>query len=245
MADLTHWFQVEIIDKRFLMPSGEPRIALRDVAFRMHAREFVVVLGPSGCGKTTLLNIVAGLDRDFTGSIVINGASPASARIGFVFQTPRLLPWRTVAENIALVPPTGADRAVVARLIESVGLTEFADAYPARLSVGMARRASLARAFAVDPELLLMDEPFVSIDEPLAQRLRRQLLNLWTSRPTAVLFVTHNTREAAALADRILILSSAPGRLISDFVVPLERARRADASELDQICHEINARRGA
>src|SRR5690242_19368941 len=234
--------EVEIIEKKFPAPSGGTRPVLRDVTFEMHDREWVVLLGPSGCGKTTLLNIVAGLDRDFLGSVRLAGEPPRAARIGYVFQTPRLLPWRTDFENIALVLPTETDPSIVSRLIAEVGLTEFAGAYPARLSVGMARRVSLARAFAVEPELLLMDEPFVSIDEPTAHRLRQQLLVLWRARPTAVLFVTHNTREAVELADRILILSSSPGRLIADLAVPLPRERRSDPSEIDRFCREIEAR---
>jgi NitT/TauT family transport system ATP-binding protein len=234
--------EVDVTGKRFPTPAGAQRVVLHDVAFEMHAREFVVVLGPSGCGKTTLLNIVAGLDPDYTGSVRLGGGPPGAARIGYVFQTPRLLPWRTVRENVALALPGGADATVVPRLLDEVGLAEFSDTYPSRLSVGMARRASLARAFAVEPELLLMDEPFVSLDEPTAERLRRQLLSLWQSRPTMVLFVTHNTREAVGLADRILILSSSPGRLIADMPVPLAREHRSDAGEIDRISREIEGR---
>lgn len=241
MAELSR-LEVDIADKRFPAAAGGQRTVLHDVAFQMHAREIVVVLGPSGCGKTTLLNIVAGLDRDFTGSVRLGGKPPDAARIGYVFQSPRLLPWRTVFENVALALPSGTDPAVVPGLIAEVGLAEFADAYPARLSLGMARRVSLVRAFAVEPELLLMDEPFVSIDEPTALRLRRQLLALWSSRPTAVLFVTHSRREAAEIADRILILSSAPGRLIAEIDVPLAREHRADPAEVDRICRDIEAR---
>ena len=242
MAEVSR-LDVEIVEKRFPTPTGARRAILADIAFHMHAREFVVVLGPSGCGKTTLLNIVAGLDRDFTGSVRLADKPPDAARIGYVFQTPRLLPWRTVLENVALVLPIGADPSAAPRLMEEVGLSDFARAYPLRLSVGMARRASLARAFAVEPELLLMDEPFVSIDAATAHRMRRQLLALWASRPTAVLFVTHNTREAAELADRILILSSVPGRLIADILVPLSREQRSE-TEIDRVCREIDARAG-
>ncbi len=241
MAEVSR-LEVDIAEKRFPTPTGARRTVLRDIAFEMHARELVVVLGPSGCGKTTLLNIVAGLDPDFSGSVRLGGKPSSAARIGYVFQSPRLLPWRTVSENIALALPSGADSSVVPRLLEEVGLSEFSDAYPARLSLGMARRVSLVRAFAVEPELLLMDEPFVSIDEPTAQRLRQQLLALWRSRPTAVLFVTHNMREAAELADRILILSSSPGHLIAEVTVSLPRERRSDPGEIDRICRDIEAR---
>jgi ABC-type nitrate/sulfonate/bicarbonate transport system ATPase subunit len=245
VAQVTGRLDVKIAEKRFPTPTGARRMVLRDVAFHTHSREFVVVLGPSGCGKTTLLNIVAGLDRDFAGSVRLAGKPPDAARIGYVFQSPRLLPWRTVRQNVELALPSGADRSAVPRIIEEMGLTEFSDVYPSRLSVGMARRASLARAFAVEPELLLMDEPFVSIDEATARRLRRQLLALWNSRPTAVLFVTHDQREAVELADRILILSESPGRLIAEVPVPLARERRSDPAELDRFCREIDARGGS
>jgi NitT/TauT family transport system ATP-binding protein len=233
--------EVRIDEKRFPMPAGARRTVLRDVAFEMHTGELAVVLGPSGCGKTTLLNIVSGLDPDFAGSVRLGGRPPGAARIGYVFQSPRLLPWRTVLENVVLALSAGADVSTLPRLLDDVGLTEFADAYPSRLSLGMARRVSLARAFAVEPELLLLDEPFVSIDEPTAERLRQQLLALWRLRPTAVLLVTHNMREAAALADRILILSSAPGRLIGDLAIPLPREHRGDPREVDRICRDIEA----
>jgi ABC-type nitrate/sulfonate/bicarbonate transport system ATPase subunit len=245
VAQVTGRLDVKIAEKRFPTPTGARRTVLRDVAFHTHLREFVVVLGPSGCGKTTLLNIVAGLDHDFAGSVRLAGKPPNTARIGYVFQSPRLLPWRTLRQNVALALPSGADPSAVPRIIEEMGLTEFSDVYPSRLSVGMARRASLARAFAVEPELLLMDEPFVSVDDATAQRLRRQLLALWNSRPTAVLFVTHSQREAVELADRILILSASPGRLIAEVPVPLARERRSDPAELDRISREIDARGGS
>jgi NitT/TauT family transport system ATP-binding protein len=241
VAEVTR-LDVEITEKRFATPAGARRTILRNVAFQMETRELLVVLGPSGCGKTTLLNIVAGIDRDFGGSVRLAGKPPEAARIGYVFQSPRLLPWRTVRENVALVLPRGADPAIVPRLLEDVGLAEFADVYPSQLSVGMARRVSLARAFAVEPELLLMDEPFVSIDEPTAQRLRQQLLTLWSTRPTTILFVTHNRREAADLADRILILAGSPARLVADIAIPLARDRRSDPAEIDGIFREIEAR---
>ena len=141
-----------------------------------------------------------------------------------MFQNPRLLPWRTVYQNLALVLDGGAEAdARIATLLEAVGLTAVRDQYPGRLSVGMARRAALARAFVVQPDLLLMDEPFVSLDEPTAQRLRALLLDVWNARPTTVLFVTHNLREAIQLADRLVLLSAAPTRVLADLPVDLPR----------------------
>jgi NitT/TauT family transport system ATP-binding protein len=242
LAAVTGELQVEVREKCFPAPGGGSRLILGDVEFRMRPSELLVVLGPSGCGKTTLLNIVAGIDADFTGSVRLGAEPPAAARIGYVFQAPRLLPWRTVFDNVALAIPKGGDLSVVPWLLEEVGLAEFSSAYPLHLSVGMARRASLARAFAVEPELLLLDEPFVSVDEATARRLRDQVLALWRTRPTSVLLVTHNLREAAELADRILLLSDAPGRLIAEITVPVPREQRSESEAIELICQEIAAR---
>jgi NitT/TauT family transport system ATP-binding protein len=233
---------VDLAAKSFRGPDGTPRIVVHDVAFRVRPGEFVAIVGPSGCGKTTLLNIVAGLDPDFTGSVRLGDLPPAAVRLGYVFQNPRLLPWRTVYENVALVLPGAADRAAILRLLDEVGLAGAADVFPSRLSLGMARRASIARAFAIEPELLLMDEPFASLDEASAERLRRVLVALWRARPTGVLFVTHDLREAVELADRILLLSDSPGRLLADVPVPLPRERRADRAALDAARAEIRLR---
>jgi ABC-type nitrate/sulfonate/bicarbonate transport system ATPase subunit len=230
---------VDLKAKSFRGPDGALRTVVHDVAFRMRPGEFVAIVGPSGCGKTTLLNIVAGLDADFTGSVSLGEQAPSTARIGYVFQNPRLLPWRTVYENITLVLPGAADRTAILRLLEEVGLADAGNVFSSRLSLGMARRAAIARAFAIEPELLLMDEPFASLDEATAERLRRVLGTLWRSRPTGVLFVTHDLHEAVELADRILLLSDAPGRLLADVPVPLPRERRADRAALDAARAEI------
>jgi NitT/TauT family transport system ATP-binding protein len=236
---------VDLQRKVFLGPDGAPRMVLHEVAFRMRPGEFVAIVGPSGCGKTTLLNIVAGLDPAFEGTVRIGDARPETARIGYVFQNPRLLPWRTVCDNIALVLPGRAERAAILRLLEEVGLAGAADVYPSRLSLGMARRAAIARAFAIEPELLLMDEPFAPHDVATAERLRRLLVALWRARPTGVLFVTHDLHEAVELADRVLLFSDAPGRLLADIVVPLSRERRGDRLALDAVRAEIRLRHRA
>jgi NitT/TauT family transport system ATP-binding protein len=229
-------------EKRFVAPDGTRRRVLGDVAFRAAPGEFVAIVGPSGCGKTTLLNIVAGLDRAFDGAVLGGGGPPTSARLGYVFQEPRLLPWLTVFENVALVLPRGAEPARIGALLAEVGLEAARDVLPPRLSVGMARRAAIARAFAVEPELLLMDEPFVSLDEAMAERLRARLVARWRERPTGILFVTHDLAEAVELADRLLLLSGAPGRLLADIVVPLPRERRADRAAVAALRAEIAER---
>ncbi len=215
--------------------------ALAGVRIAADPGELLCVLGPSGCGKTTLLNIIAGLDRDYDGALdlpVVPGRDEPV--IGYVFQNPRLLPWRTVIENINLVLTSEQQASGVAdELLAVAGLESFRDSYPARLSVGMSRRVSLVRAFAVRPDLLLMDEPFVSLDPSRANQLRRLLIEIWGRRPTTVLFVTHDLREALCLADRILLLSPPPGSLIADVPNRLPRAERWDAAALDAAQREL------
>jgi NitT/TauT family transport system ATP-binding protein len=226
---------IHIALKRFASAgSAPPVVALRDLRFSVKPGEFVCILGPSGCGKTTLLNIIAGLDSNFSGE-VNGGGNPgmASPVIGYVFQTPRLLPWRTVAENIQLALWPGQDTAIVDELLAMTGLIEFRDTYPERLSVGMSRRVALVRAFAVEPDLLLMDEPFVSLDEATAQRLRQMLLDIWQRRPTTVLFVTHDTREAVLLADRIVRLTASPGTVDNIITVDIPRQQRGDSAIIE------------
>jgi ABC-type nitrate/sulfonate/bicarbonate transport system ATPase subunit len=215
--------------------------AIKALQFAVQSGEFVCLLGPSGCGKTTSLNIIAGLDHDFEGAIALPSAAGRSRPvIGYVFQTPRLLPWRTVEENITLVlDPAQARTGIVEEMLKATGLAAFRHAYPERLSVGMTRRVALARAFAVAPDLLLMDEPFVSLDEPTADRLRALLLEIWQARPTTVLFVTHDTREAARLADRVIVLTASPGSVQSIVAIDTPRRDRAEPDVVDRIRQQI------
>ncbi len=208
----------------------EAQTVLKDIKLDIAPRSFVVLTGPSGAGKSTLLNIVAGLDDDYEGEVIF--ARP-DARLGYVFQTPRLLPWRTVEENIALALPEGDPRlAEIPEMIEQVGLDGFATQYPERLSLGMQRRAALARGFIIEPDILLMDEPFVSLDDPTAQGLRELLIGLWNRRPTTVLFVTHDRTEAVMLATRILRLSATSATIVEDEDVRLSPAERTDREKV-------------
>ncbi len=185
--------------------------------------EIVALVGPSGCGKTTLMRMIGGLDQDFEGEIFWpRGGRP---RIGTVFQEPRLLPWRTVWQNLALVLPPGLE-AGAEHLLHTLGLWPFRDSFPGALSLGMARRVAIARAFAIEPELVLLDEPFVSLDPEMAERSRAVLLQAWGERPTAALLVTHDLAEAASLADRVVMLSRRPTRVVADLEVPAEMRRR-------------------
>ncbi|MFZ4653753.1 MAG: ABC transporter ATP-binding protein [Methylococcaceae bacterium] len=201
-------------------------LVIDDLNLTVDSGEFVCLVGPSGCGKTTLLQLIAGLDRHYSGDIEISQRDPKALRIGYASQEPRLLPWRTVRDNLSLALPAGMDPARINALIDTVGLDAVADEFPETLSVGMSRRVSLVRAFAIDPDLLLMDEPLVSLDAPTARRLRSWLLGLWQKRPHTVLFVTHDLREAIEIADRILFLSAAPLKVLADIRVTIERQNR-------------------
>lgn len=206
-------------------------MALEALRFSVAEGEFLSVVGPSAAGKTTLLNIIAGLDKDVSGEIRAGSEQrPANgehnAHLAFVFQTPRLMPWLTVLDNVRLVlSESDENRRRARKLLEAVGLSEFLHAFPSRLSGGMQRRVALARAFAVRPKLLLMDEPFVSLDAPTAWRLRQQLLALWEELKPTILFVTHDLREALTLSDRVLFLSSRPGRVVLEQKVDVPRPR--------------------
>ncbi len=213
--------RLHIESKSFRTGRGElPVLGRIDIA--LGAREIVALVGPSGCGKTTLLRIVGGLDIDFQGTLDWRGA--AMPRIGTVFQEPRLLPWRTVRQNLMLVQRT-ENPGLVNELLHTLDLAPFSDAFPATLSLGMARRAAIARAFAIAPELVLLDEPFVSLDPAMAARSRELLLTTWRARPTAALLVTHDRAEAAALADRILLLAERPTRVLEEIIVPQAMCR--------------------
>lgn len=231
--------EVDVRLKRFAaVAQTQPVTALQDLRFEAAAGEFLCLFGPSGCGKTTLLNIVAGLDRDFEGRVTLpTAAGRRQPVIGYVFQTPRLLPWRTVEQNIALVAPDKTE--TVDDLLRATGLEEFRHAYPERLSVGMARRVALARAFAAKPDILLLDEPFVSLDEATAERLRSLLLEIWQARPTTVLFVTHDPREAVMLADRIVLLTPSPGRVATTMSIPAPRVARAMEPLVDELRRHV------
>ncbi len=207
---------------------------IENFSLTLGAGEFVCLVGQSGCGKTTLLNSIAGLDANYTGDIRLSKATQ-SPKIGYVFQQPCLLPWRTVRENIELVftSPTDAQKAHIERLLDFMQLRAYVAAYPQQLSEGMRRRVSIIRAFAINPNLLLMDEPFVSLDAPMAREVRLLLENLWQQRPHTVLFVTHDLREAIALADKLVFLTNRPMRVLREVPVNIARHLRQDAQYID------------
>ncbi|MDP6953909.1 MAG: ABC transporter ATP-binding protein [Alphaproteobacteria bacterium] len=233
---------VRIDRKAYPTMADEPeRLAIEDMDFTAAAGEFLCIVGPSGCGKTTMLNVVTGLDHAADATIRFGDhAHTKDARISYMFQTPRLLPWATVRENVSLVlPPEEAGSGRAEAILEEMKLGDRLDEYPNRLSGGMQRRVALARAFVTEPELLLLDEPFISLDGPIADHLRSILLQLWRARPTTVLFVTHDLREAIYLGDRILFLSGAPSRVILDQSVPIERPRDVEDPRIESYRQEL------
>lgn len=214
--------------------------AAKNLQLSLQQAEFVALIGPSGTGKTTLLNLIAGLDTELHGHI----QAPRHA-LSMMFQEPRLMPWLTVENNIRLVldaPALQDDSERFARmdaLIAQLGLSGFHNAFPKQLSGGLKRRVTLARAFVTQPQVLLMDEPFQSLDEPTAQDLRQVLLTLWQNTRPTVLFVTHSLNEALQLADRILFFSARPAQVILDYTVPLARPRSLMTSDLQPVQNQL------
>jgi NitT/TauT family transport system ATP-binding protein len=205
--------------------------AVKDLSLEVRDQEFVVVVGPSGCGKTTLLRVVNGLIKPDRGTVRVNGARPRPGpEMGFVFQSFRLIPWLTIRSNIAFpMKMAGMRRDIrrerTGRYLDLVGLSKFADAYPSELSGGMKQRAALARALAIEPSILLMDEPFASIDAQTRELMQTELMRLWSIRKSIVLFVTHSVDEAVLLADKIVLLSPRPGSVLNIIDVDLPRPR--------------------
>lgn len=237
-GDLT----VHIDRKAYAKGSGDgDRLAIEGLSFTANEGEFVCFVGPSGCGKTTMLNIIASLDQEADSRVSFaDGTGIDDARVSYMFQTPRLLPWASVRDNVRIVlDPAEAADGRAERLLEQMELGDALDEYPNRLSGGMQRRVALARAFVTEPDLMLLDEPFVSLDVPVGNRLRGILLDLWRARPTTVLFVTHDLREAIFLADRILFLSRGPSRVILEVPVPLARPRVPESEEIESFRRDL------
>lgn len=227
MAELT----VRIENKQYIQGTN----VLDNIEFDLGAGEFVAIIGPSGCGKTTLLNLISGLEPSEAGNIVFDG-EPLNEQmcppIGYIFQQPRLMPWLTVEQNLRLVQPNSHSD-TIDELLSSVGLEGKQNCYPRTLSGGMQRRVSIARAFLINPKLLLLDEPFNSLDAPTAARLRLLLIKFCQRQGCSVIFVTHDLQEAVYLADRILFLSQSPSRIVHQESVALTRPRtESGAAEL-------------
>ena len=216
--------EVDITSKEYENAAGERHKVLAGITFTLGAGEVGVFVGPSGCGKSTMLRIFAGLDHDYEGRVSL----PAGARIGMVFQEPRLLPWRSVEDNVRLVAPL-ADEAKLSALFAILELKAHRNHFPGELSLGLARRVALARAFAVEPEFLILDEPLASLDEALAARLREQIATLVDGRAILTLLVTHDVDDAVRLGDRVFLLSPRPTHILADLPITTPRSARGEA----------------
>jgi NitT/TauT family transport system ATP-binding protein len=228
--------------------------AVDHVDLRVNAGELVALLGPSGCGKSTLLRIVSGLIQPTRGTVSLAGAPPAAARsergIGWLAQDDGLLPWLNVARNVGLPGRVGHRRAsvtpkTVAAILAEVGLADSAGRYPHELSGGMRQRAALARALVAEPELLFLDEPFASLDEITRERLGDLLLTVRAARRPTTLLVTHSVVEAVRLADRVLVFSPRPARVVADVEIELERPRRYDQAGFGSLVQALKVDLGA
>lgn len=229
---------VDIASKKFLSSEGTSIEVLKDLAFKCEPNSFTSIVGPSGCGKTTTLKCILGLDTDFEGQIeTVNTEITGSQRIASVFQEPRLLPWRTVEQNV-LLALANQQAQNLEDLYAELGLSEHLEFYPNELSLGLARRVSLARAFAVKPTLLILDEPFVSLDDETAARQRKLLKKVWSARACTALMVTHNLSEAIELSDRILLFSGSPSAVSGEYTIPVNRDQR-DKATIEGIKTEI------
>ncbi len=218
--------QLEVLVKRkaFRTANGDVREILHDFSLTLEAGKIHALVGPSGFGKTTLLRIIIGLDRDFEGRVSL----PPETKIGMVFQEPRLLPWRSVLENLKLAAPQAAEADLV-KLADDLGIGDHLRNFPGELSLGQARRVALARALAIEPNLLVLDEPFVSLDAALARRLSDELAALVERTRVTTLLVTHDIDEAIRLADHIILLGHRPAEIVGNIDVSLpRRAMTAD-----------------
>ena len=235
MSNLQPLIELQNVTKRFLLPQGEVTV-LENISFQAQEGEFIVIVGPSGAGKSTMLRLMNGLLNPNEGKIVYDGKTSRGINFqtAMVFQNFGLLPWLTVAENIGLglearMKDTALRRERLNHYISKVGLEGYEEAYPRELSGGMKQRVGFARALAVEPSLLLMDEPFSSLDVLTSINLRNELLDIWSDRDNVVntmIMVTHHIEEAVELADRIVILSNRPGKIVGDIKVDLPRPRR-------------------
>jgi NitT/TauT family transport system ATP-binding protein len=224
---------IEGVTKRFPLPGDKAGVlALSELSLTIASGEFVAILGPSGCGKSTLLRLVASLEQPTGGTVTVNGAAPdlVSARhaLGVAFQDHALLPWLSVHDNVALpfrLAGRKVDEPAIARLLELVGLASFGNARPKQLSGGMRQRASIARALVLEPEVLLLDEPFGALDAVTRRQMNVELQRIWSARQITTMLITHSVDEALFLADRVVVMSGRPGRILREVAVPFARPR--------------------
>lgn len=234
------------LTQEFRKDDGTGLVALDRISLEVKDKEFVCILGPSGCGKTTLLRLIAGLDTPQGGSIVLDGESITgpNPKIGFVFQEYSLFPWRNVIDNIAFGlemkgMPKGERYRIAEKYLELVNLSAFTTSYPAELSGGMRQRVAVARALALDPVLLLMDEPFGALDAQTRNMLQTELLGIWEKTQKTIVFITHSVDEAVYLSDRIIVLSPRPGKVCRTVSIGLPRPRDRTNVEFAELRRDI------
>jgi len=238
---MNHKLKLHRVTKAFQSEEVEIK-ALEDVNLEVKPNEFLCIIGPSGCGKTTLLRMIAGLDYPSSGEIILDGdrVSGPSPDRGMVFQEFSLFPWRTVLKNIEFgLKIRGMEdkerRQIAERYLELVGLQDFGNSYPYELSGGMKQRVAIARALATEPSILLMDEPFGSVDAQTRNVLQEELLEIWRRTKKTILFVTHSVDEAVYLADRVAVMSARPGRIIACMDIGIPRPRKRTSREANEI----------
>ena len=216
-------------------------VIFKNFDLKIPTGELLCIFGPSGCGKTTLLNIVAGLDNKFNGFITYN-KKISEEKISYLFQAPRLFPWLTAQENIEFpIKKEKNCKKISNNLLEKIGLKKFANSFPNKLSGGMQRRIALARAFSTNPEVLLLDEPFISLDNKIADQLRKLLISLWKQKKPIIIFVTHDLNEAIQLSDRILFLSNLPAKILLDYKIHIKRPRKINSAAVSSLKRLLSA----
>jgi NitT/TauT family transport system ATP-binding protein len=230
--------KIDHLSKRYVKGGQEQVNSLSDISFEVEDSEFICILGPSGCGKTTLLRIIAGLDSPSSGLVLMNGSviDKPNPKLGMIFQDYSLFPWRTVNGNIAFgleMQGTKKDQiqATTEKYLSLAGLSGFGNSYPNELSGGMRQRVAVIRALAVEPVVLLMDEPFGALDAQSRNKLQHDLIDIWEKTRKTILFVTHSVDEAVFLADRIVVLSSRPGHISE--IVPVQQPRPRDRTSVE------------
>jgi NitT/TauT family transport system ATP-binding protein len=238
------------VSKSFVTPAGQLYTAVRGLSFSVGRAEFVSVVGPSGCGKSTVLNMASGLYQPSSGTVYLDGApvTDISLKSAYMFQTDALLPWKTVLDNVAIGPifrgaPKREARQQAQQWLRRVGLEGFGDRYPHQLSGGMRKRVSMAQDLVVDPEVLLMDEPFSALDVQTRQLMENEVLGLWSEYRKTVVFVTHDLEEAIALSDRVVLFTAGPeARVKSEFAIDLPRPRNVQEIKFNRRFSELYER---